>query len=160
MRIGWKHVYVRFSYLADYYFFERLFIVGVYPRSILQGVDPEFIFCFDYSNSQTGSNANNVFCVWIIKQLLHCLVYCDLKASIFKKIFQKEIKLRKMQKMCVQISYFHQKNQSLILMLGGTRKVNFQVGISRVVGPEILGGTLDPPAYYVVQLNFVKKKGC
>ena len=43
---------------------------------------------------------------------------------------------------------FSLKNQSLILILGGTRKVNFQVGISRVVGPEILGGTLNPPAHY------------
>ena len=35
-----------------------------------------------------------------------------------------------------------------ILILGGTQKLSFQVGISRVEGPEILGGTLNPPAHY------------
>ena len=47
------------------------------------------------------------------------------------------------------MSKFHISIKKSILILGGTRKVSFQVGISRVVGPEILGGTLNPPAHYV-----------
>ena len=46
------------------------------------------------------------------------------------------------------MSKFHISIKKSILILGGTRKVSFQVGISRVVGPEILGGTLNPPAHY------------
>ena len=33
-------------------------------------------------------------------------------------------------------------------IVGGTWKVRFQVGFSRKVGPENLGGTLDPSAHY------------
>ena len=46
------------------------------------------------------------------------------------------------------MSKFHISIKKSILILGGTQKVSFQVGISRVVGPEILGGTLNPPAHY------------
>ena len=53
---------------------------------------------------------------------------------------------------------FSLKNQSLILTLGGTRKVKFQVGISQVVGPEILDGTLNPPAHYERLSNFARLK--
>ena len=47
-------------------------------------------------------------------------------------------------------------------MLGGTWKVNYQVGVSQVLGPEILGGTLNPPAHYGVvkeksRVSFFKK---
>ena len=74
-----------------------------------------------------------------------CIVWFIVIKSVYFNILKRNQTEKNEKDVCLNF-IFPLKS---ILILGGTRKLSFQVGISRVVGPEILGGTLNPPpAHY------------